>query len=150
MRPKVPVGFSFPWDLLTVLLLGLTMGMCLIFSWFFLDPYNLLNPFPPPTEAFIITSIPTPSRTPTSAFPTFPPEWTTTPEAGTPSATPGEATATETLAPSETPAPMTDTPGSETLTPTLTLTLASGTPASPTPSRIAPPPSNTPPGTGYP
>ena len=141
--------FSFPWDLLSVLLIGLTMGACLVFSWFFVDPHNLLNPFPPPTEAFIITPVPVPSNTPTSAFPTFPPEWTDTPGPETPSVTPGEVTATETIIPSETPAPITDTPGSETLTPTITLTL-SGTPPSPTPSRIGPPPSNTPPGTGYP
>jgi hypothetical protein len=139
--------FSFPWDLLSVLLLGSTMCMCLTVSWLFVDPNNVLNPFPPPTDVFIITPVPAPSNTPTSAFPTFPPEWTATPEGWTPSATP-EVTNTETINPSETPASMTDTPGSETLTPTITLTL-SGTPPSPTPSRIGPPPSTTPPG-GYP
>jgi len=142
-------GEAAIWDLLSLLLLGLTMGACLIFSWFFLDPYNLLNPFPPPTLVFTISPIPAPSNTPTSAFPTFPPEWTTTPGPETPSVTPGEVTATETIAPTETSVTITDTPGAETLTPTLTLTGTVGALPSETPSRIAPPPSNTPPG-GYP
>lgn len=137
------------WDLLSVLLLGLTMGACLIFSWFFLDPYNILNPFPPPTLVFTISPLPLPSDTPTSAFPTFPPEWTTTPGLETPSVTPGEVTATEAIVSTDTLVPITNTLSGETLTPTLALTGTVAPPPSETPSRIAPPPSNTPPG-GYP
>lgn len=140
---------SFPWDLLTLLLLLLTMGMCMIFSWFFIDPHNALNPFPPPTEVILLERPPIPSITPTSAFPTFPPEWTDTPGPGTPSAIPAEATATQLIEPSQTLALITDTPSAETLTPTLTLTSTVGAPASETPTRITPPPSNTP-GSGYP
>lgn len=74
------------WNVLTILLL---MGILLQlggFLFFFSNPYNALNPFPPPSLPAVIVL---PSRTPTLAA--LPPTWTLTPtvtSTPTPSPTP--------------------------------------------------------------
>jgi hypothetical protein len=84
---------EFAWNILTLLLLGLTVALVIIFAVIYVNPYAGINPFPPPTElpaAVIPTASPTPLFT---LAPTWTPEPTQPP------------TITPTLRPSSTPFP---------------------------------------------
>jgi hypothetical protein len=69
---KKSSGPSLKWNLLTGVVVLLTLGLCYVFASLFTNPYSGLNPFPPPT--FTSTSSPT-------ALPpnTLQPTWTPTP-----------------------------------------------------------------------
>ena len=98
-------------NLLSVLLLGLTGLLVLVYLVILINPYVPFNPFPPSGETVRIGR-PAPTPTPTPTFtPALPPTWTPTPTATAtpiPSPTP---TRTPTLTPSPTPTwPPTATP----------------------------------------
>src|SRR3990172_209992 len=103
-RKKPARKSAATWDILTALLLGLRGLSCLCFGLIFVNPNLPLNPFPPGTPvAPLAVSLPTATAisaaSPTSAVPTFPPEWTATftPNPNeTPTAQP-QASATETV-----------------------------------------------------
>ena len=110
------------WDILTILGLIAVLGVVLLVLQFFINPYNGLNPFPPPTLPPVVAL---PSSTPTPK--SLPPTWTPVPS----------LQATETLLPSSTPLPSptgftlpTFTPSS---TPTMTPTETPVATVTPTP-----------------
>ena len=65
------------WNVLTVMLLGLTVMVCLCVGVTFANPYHPLNPLKPPLRPDQLTpaSFLGPTGTPVT-FPTLPPEWT--------------------------------------------------------------------------
>jgi hypothetical protein len=110
------------WNILTLVILGITGIIGLIFLVIFINPYAGINPFPPPTA---LPTVALPAITPTPGF-TLPPTWTPAPTEA-PSATP-------TLKPSSTPVP-TNTPfgaAAQTLeaTPAFSFVLQQGSPQS--------------------
>jgi hypothetical protein len=135
-------------NLLTLMVLGATALVSLVFLLVLINPAIPINPFPPPTVPSIAVL---PSSTPTSIIPTLPPTFTPTTK---PSDTPAPPTATFTLegditvtaevtVEETTPAPgitetvtETETPteSAPTETPTLTPTATSSGPT-PTPSK---------------
>lgn len=102
---------------LTLILLGLTAFLALLYAVIFLFPQFPLNPFKPPTAAEVaLAPIGTPTVTPTPP-PTRPPTWTPTATPG-PTHTPGP-----TPTPSDTPTPGPTRTPIATKTPTSTPTL---------------------------
>ena len=103
-------------NLLSLVILGLTGIMLLCYLAIAVNPYSRLNPLPPPIGAMIVatpTMQPTPSRTlPATWTPTATPTMTPTPP---PSFTP---TVTLTPEPTNTPAPTEEPPTPEPDTPT--------------------------------
>jgi hypothetical protein len=84
-------------NILTVLALGATVIVLLVSAFMFINPYNSMNPYPPPT---LPPTLGPPTATNTPAI-YLPPTSTLTPT--------NPPTPTDTLIPTETPAP-TDTP----------------------------------------
>jgi uncharacterized protein YvpB len=115
------------WNVLGLLLIGLTLLAALFTAWLFTYPQSRLNPFPvrsapqaePAPGVALAAALPGEAQPPASPlrYPTLPPEWTRTPVP--------PATITRTPRPTRTPSP-TLTPSltgasSPTLTPTPTL-----------------------------
>lgn len=99
------------WNVLTIVVLVITLCLAAIVAMLLIDPHSGLNPFPPPTE-IIIPSTLTPTSTPRVVFQ---PSWT-------PTLT--EVPPTKTIRPTNTPF-MTETPfGMSSVTPTITFTPA--------------------------
>jgi hypothetical protein len=102
------------WNVLTILVLLITLCLAAVIMMLFINPNSSFNPFPPPTEIVILPT-PTPSHTPRVVFQ---PSWTPT------LTTAVEEIPTNTPRPSATPF-MTETPfGMASLTPTRTFTPA--------------------------
>lgn len=85
------------WDILSIVVIIMTLCMCGAFAQIFMDPYSGLNLFPPPTPLPTVSII-IPTYTPTQRE--LPATWTPTPQPND-SAAPGAAT----LKPSSTIAP---------------------------------------------
>jgi hypothetical protein len=103
------------WDILAILGLALLCGMLVLFLQIFINPYNALNPFPPPT---LPAQVVLPSSTATLLK--LPPTWT---PGGTLQA-PGELTMapTQTLPPTSTGFSLPTFTSTFTVTPTPTNT----------------------------
>jgi len=118
------------WDILTIVTLLALTGLCLVFLTIFTNPYNAINPFPPPTLPPTV-AVPTA----TSTLRNLPSTWTPVTGAShqgqdftlRPSQTP-QPSRTGFVLPSFTPTPTrTSTPTNTstiTLTPTITLNYA--------------------------
>ncbi len=111
---------SVIWNILTVIVILMTVCLCIGFGYLLINPQSSVNPFPPPTmpvEAELPTATPTPKSV-------LPPTWTPAPtQMATQTPVP-----TNTLAPSNTPPPTdTATPGEGQLTETPVLVTASPT-----------------------
>jgi hypothetical protein len=124
------------WDVLTGILMFAGFGVVLVFANIFIDPYTILNPFPPPT---LQPTIKVPTMTPTLR--SLPEIWTATPTGRVqtttllPSLTPVASMTGFTLAPTNTFTPYpTSTPGG-TITPTRTNTPLGGLTYTPTQTR---------------
>jgi hypothetical protein len=104
---------SLAYNLLTVVVILVTMGLCYAFATIFMNPYSALNPFPPPT---FTATLPPPTSTPIQ----LPATWTPTPTIQpTASNTPRP---TWTLEPSNTPFILPTVTSNVTATRTATLT----------------------------
>lgn len=90
-EPKTSSGLI--WNILTALVLLLTVCLVGVFILFFTNPHNALNPLPPPT---MLSPLAFPTGTATSVV-QLPPTWTALPSQ--------EASSTPTLLPSSTPIP---------------------------------------------
>ena len=97
--PSSNANHDLLWNILTVLVLLVTLIVGMVFLVIFLKPGVSFNIFPPPTEV-VVPTVSVPTATPTSLI-VLPPTWT--PEATL------EPSATPTLRPTATPFP-TDTP----------------------------------------
>jgi hypothetical protein len=114
-------------EIVTILVVMMTIFVCICYAAIFRNPYAAFNPFKPPTA--------TPWGIAQGPPPTFPPTWTPT-VTGTPRDTP---TLTNTPTVTNTPTPT----GTSTPTPTQTPTVTStGTPT--VPPTDTPPPTSTP------
>jgi hypothetical protein len=99
------------WNVLTIIVLLITLCLAAVVLMLFVNPQSSFNPFPPPTEVVMLPT-PTPSHTPRVVFQ---PSWTPTETAVVPTKTPR---------PTNTPF-MTETPfGMVSSTPTHTFTPA--------------------------
>jgi hypothetical protein len=114
--PKKKASPDLTWDMLTVVMLVMTLCACGFFFSVLMNPYSALNPFPPSTP---VPPPPTITMTPLG----FEPTWTPTP-----SVEPTEtATRRPTFTPESTSTPFRITTPTLTFTPTLTVA-ASRTP----------------------
>lgn len=96
------------WNILTLIVLGLTAVLGLIFVVVYINPYAGINPFPPPTELPMVAP---PTATPVPLY-TLEPTWTPAPTL--------PPTATPTLRPSSTPYPSATPFNQESPTPEVT------------------------------
>jgi hypothetical protein len=87
---------EFAWNILTLLLLGLTLAAGIIFAVIYINPYAGINPFPPPTGLPSVNVVAISTATPTPLY-TLEPTWTPAPT--------NPPTITPTLRPSSTPFP---------------------------------------------
>ena len=113
------------WDILSIVMIVSTLGLCGVYGLIMVDDSSSLNPFPPPTLLPTLF-IPSDTPAPTERVNTMPPTWTATQEeqnAGAPTRRPSSTpipTFTAFVMPTVTPSPtFTNTP---TITPTLTST----------------------------
>jgi len=63
------------WDIMTILVLLVAVGLIIVFAQVFINPQIDYNPFPPPT---LIPTVDIPTATPT--LKRLPPTWTATPK----------------------------------------------------------------------
>ncbi|MHC1782747.1 MAG: cadherin domain-containing protein [Anaerolineaceae bacterium] len=124
------------WDVLTGILMFAGFGVVLVFANIFIDPYTILNPFPPPT---IQPTVKVPTMTPTLRK--LPAIWTATPTGNIqtttllPSLTPAASKTGFTLAPTNTFTPIPSLTPAGTITPTRTNTPLGGKTSTPTRTR---------------
>jgi hypothetical protein len=127
------------WDILTGILMFAGFGVVLVFANIFIDPYTILNPFPPPT---LQPTLRVPTATPTQRV--LPAIWTVTPT-GTLQTTTLQPSTTAlpsstsfvlpTRTPTNTSTPLPSATNVKTNTPTRTNTPPGGKTFTPTPSR---------------
>lgn len=129
------------WDILTGILMFAGFGIVLVFANIFIDPYTILNPFPPPT---LQPTLRVPTATPTQRL--LPAIWTVTPT-GTQATTTARPSGTAvpsrtsfvlpTRTSTNTPAPTATATGLITNTPVRTNTPLGGRTNTPTRTRTA-------------